>query len=80
MRSLYQLHFPIRQIDAYGADDRRSIAADNTSVFNCRTVAGSGGVWSEYAYGRALDLNPLENPCGNRPWPRDYQHFFATGR
>jgi hypothetical protein len=126
MRSLYRLRFPIRQmrlIDAFGADDHRSMAADNTSSFNCRTVAGSGGVWSEHAYGRALDLNPLENPYvtesgyvsppagapfadrsrhrrgmiyrgggvvaafaaagwewgGNWPWPKDYQHFSATG-
>jgi hypothetical protein len=127
MRSLYRLRFPIRQmrlVDAYGADDHRSMAADNTSSFNCRIVAGSDGVWSEHAYGRALDLNPLENPYvtesgyvsppagapfadrsrhqrgmvhragpvvdafaavgwkwgGNWPWPRDYQHFSATGR
>lgn len=90
---------------------------------NCRFVAGSGGVWSQHAYGRALDLNPLENPYvtesgyvsppagapfadrsrhtkglihrggpvvaafaavgwewgGNWPWPKDFQHFSATG-
>jgi D-alanyl-D-alanine carboxypeptidase len=65
MRSLYRLRFPVRQmrlVDAYGADDHRSMAADNTSAFNCRTIAGSDGIWSEHAYGRALDLNPLENP------------------
>jgi D-alanyl-D-alanine carboxypeptidase len=126
MRTLYRLRFPIRRmrlVDAYDADDRRSMAADNTSAFNCRFVAGSPGVWSEHAYGRALDLNPLENPYvtssgyvsppggapyadrsdhaegmvhrngpvvaafaaagwewgGNWPWPKDYQHFSATG-
>jgi D-alanyl-D-alanine carboxypeptidase len=65
MRSLYRLRFPIRRmrlVDAYGADDRRSMAADNTSAFNCRFVAGSAGVWSEHAYGRAIDVNPVENP------------------
>jgi hypothetical protein len=65
MRSLYRLRFPIRQmrlVDAYGADDHRSMAADNTSAFNCRIVAGSPGVWSEHAYGRAIDVNPIENP------------------
>jgi hypothetical protein len=64
MRSLYRLHFPIRQmrlVDAYGADDHRSMDADNTSAFNCRLVAGTGR-WSEHAYGRAIDLNPIENP------------------
>lgn len=65
MRRLFALRYPIRQmrlVDAYGADDHRSMAADNTSAFNCRFVAGSAGVWSEHAYGRAIDLNPLENP------------------
>lgn len=65
LRSLFRQRFPIRQmrlVDAYGADDHRSMAADNTSAFNCRFVAGSGGVWSEHAYGRAIDVNPIENP------------------
>jgi hypothetical protein len=64
LRSLYRLHFPIRQmrlVDAYGADDHRSMDADNTSAFNCRTVAGTDR-WSEHAYGRAIDVNPIENP------------------
>jgi poly-gamma-glutamate synthesis protein (capsule biosynthesis protein) len=64
MRALFRLHFPIRQmrlVDAYGADDHRSMAADNTSAFNCRLVAGSDE-WSEHAYGRAIDVNPIENP------------------
>jgi hypothetical protein len=61
---LYRLRFPIRRmrlVDAYGADDRRSMAADNTSAFNCRTVAGTSR-WSEHAYGHAIDVNPVENP------------------
>ena len=48
-------------IDAYGASDFRSIEADNTSAFNCRYVDGTTR-WSEHAYGRAVDLNPIENP------------------
>lgn len=65
MRRLHRLRFPIRQmrlVDAYGAGDRRSMAADNTSAFNCRYVAGRPGTWSEHAYGRAIDINPIENP------------------
>ena len=38
------------------------MAADNTSAFNCRFVAGQPGVWSEHAFGRAIDVNPIENP------------------
>ena len=64
MRRLYAARFPIRRmvpVDAYGGDDFRSIEADNTSAFNCRAVAGTSR-WSEHAFGRAIDLNPLENP------------------
>lgn len=65
MRRLFRLHFAIRRmrlVDAYGSDDHRSMNADNTSAFNCREVAGSPGVWSRHAYGRAIDVNPVENP------------------
>ena len=51
----------MRLVDAYGADDHRWMEADNTSAFNCRSVAGTDR-WSEHAYGRAIDLNPIENP------------------
>ena len=61
---LYDVRYPIRRmrrIDFYGASDDRSLVADNTSAFNCRTVAGTTH-WSEHAYGRAIDINPVENP------------------
>ena len=63
-RRLYAERFPIRRmvpVDAYGASDFRSIEADNTSAFNCRFVGGTSR-WSEHAYGRAIDVNPIENP------------------
>jgi D-alanyl-D-alanine carboxypeptidase len=65
MESLYEDRFSIRRmvlVDRYGADDHRSMNADNTSAFNCRFIAGQPGVWSEHAYGRAIDINPVENP------------------
>ena len=64
LRRLFAARFPIRRmvpVDAYGASDFRSIEADNTSAFNCRVVEGTNR-WSEHAYGRAIDLNPIENP------------------
>lgn len=74
-RRLYQVSFPIRQmrlVDYYGADDRTSMEHDNTSAFNCRWRAGQPGVWSQHAYGRAIDVNPVENPYvwsgGVSPW------------
>ncbi len=51
----------MRLIDRYGGDDDRSMAANNTSAFNCRTVAGTSRL-SEHAFGRALDINPVQNP------------------
>jgi D-alanyl-D-alanine carboxypeptidase len=61
---LYAVRFPIRRmglVDAYGASDHRSIEADNTSAFNCRRATGATR-WSQHAYGRAVDVNPIENP------------------
>jgi D-alanyl-D-alanine carboxypeptidase len=63
-RAIYRARVPIRRmrpIQAYGGDDFASIEADNTSAFNCRTATGSSR-WSEHAYGRAIDINPIENP------------------
>jgi hypothetical protein len=61
---LYAHRFPIRRmrlVDDYGASDYRSIEADNTSAFNCRRATGATR-WSEHAYGRAVDVNTIENP------------------
>jgi hypothetical protein len=63
-RMLFKARFPIERmklVDVYGGDDDRSMAANNTSGFNCRGVAGSSS-WSEHAYGRAIDINPIQNP------------------
>lgn len=48
-------------VDAYGGDDDRSMAADNTSAYNCRAVTG-GSTFSDHAYGKAIDINPVRNP------------------
>ena len=65
-RELYDRRFPIRRmepVDAFGGDDDASMAADNTSGFNCRhAVAPGPPQWSNHAYGRAIDVNPVENP------------------
>jgi hypothetical protein len=72
-RRLYLAEFPIRRmrsVDAYRANDDRSMAADNTSAFNCRFVSGTTR-WSMHAYGKAIDVNPVENPyvSGSRVQP-----------
>ena len=52
----------MRLIDDYGADDARSMAANNTSCFCYRRVAGSTAL-SKHSRGMAVDVNPLYNPC-----------------
>jgi len=64
-RALFAQRFPIQGmelVDVYGGDDDRSMAANNTSAFNCRSVTGHPGVWSEHSYGRAIDVDPVQNP------------------
>jgi hypothetical protein len=63
-RMLFRSRFPIERmqlVDAYKADDDRSMAANNTSAFNCRVVSGTQR-WSQHAYGTAIDINPVQNP------------------
>ena len=79
-RRLYDRGFSIRRIrlvDHYGADDRASMRHDNTSAFNCRYVRGTT-TWSQHAYGRAIDINPVENPYvdGDRVTPRRGRRFL----
>ena len=63
-KELYNIKYPIRKmhlVSDYGASDFDSIEADNTSAFNCRKASGSRG-WSKHTYGKAIDINPIENP------------------
>ena len=72
LAEMYTRHFAIRamyRVDRFGhsrrlhgGDDYASMAAGNTSVFNCRDVVNRPGVRSPHSYGRALDLNTWENP------------------
>jgi len=85
-RRLYANGYRIRRmrlVDAYGASDYRSIEADNTSAFNCRFVDGTNH-WSNHAYGRAVDLNPLENPYvyanGTTSHPRSRKYVNRSKR
>ncbi|WP_435768770.1 M15 family metallopeptidase [Nocardioides sp. SYSU DS0651] len=62
MRSMYRVDRFGWSRRLQGADDYRSMAAGNTSAFNCRWVVGRPGVRSPHSYGRSLDVNPWENP------------------
>ena len=63
-RELFRAHYPIScmvLVDEYGADDERSMTANNSSCFNFRRVAGTQ-VLSKHSRGLAVDINPLRNP------------------
>ncbi len=83
-RRLWRAHFPIRRlqpVSAYRGDDDRSMAADNTSAFNCRFVGGTSR-WSMHAYGVAIDVNPVENPYvqGSRVSPPAGRAYVSRSR
>lgn len=59
-----RLKFPIGKaipIVAYGWQDHESMAANNTSSFNFRVIEGTTKL-SLHSFGRALDINPAQNP------------------
>ena len=47
-------------IDDFQGDDDKSMEANNTSAFNCRTT--DRGAMSRHAMGMAVDINPIQNP------------------
>src|SRR5262249_40360171 len=63
-RRLWQLGVPIRQlrlVDDFAASADASMAPDHSPAFNFRVIAGTQ-LLSQHALGRAIDLNPVENP------------------
>lgn len=66
--ALYSIGYPINKmklVSEYNGSDWHSIEADNTSAFNCRKATGSKK-WSKHSYGKAIDINPIENPYISR--------------
>lgn len=71
--ALYQKRYRIKRmrlIDDYGANDEKSMAANNTSAFNYRVISGTTKL-SNHSYGMAIDINPRINPWvkGNKVSP-----------
>jgi D-alanyl-D-alanine carboxypeptidase len=66
---LQRQRYPIAKMQTVehypNAADELSMEDNNTSAFNCRPLPGSAS-WSQHAYGRAIDLNPLVNPYIDR--------------
>ncbi|WP_309499474.1 M15 family metallopeptidase [Sulfurovum sp.] len=67
-KNLYEMAYPVKKmklVSSYKGNDWQSIEADNTSAFNCRNATGSKQ-WSKHSYGKAIDINPIENPYVSR--------------
>jgi len=63
-REIYESGFPIYRmqlIDYFDASDNLSMAANNSHAFNFRNIAGTN-ILSRHAFGRAIDINPIQNP------------------
>ena len=78
---VFKARFPmksIRPIEEFDGDDNASMAANNTSAYNCRNAsqANSNAYDSPHANGRAVDINPVQNPWLD---PR-CQCFMPTAR
>ncbi|HBE9435932.1 TPA: M15 family metallopeptidase [Clostridioides difficile] len=73
-KELYEKKYPIEKInliDDYDAVDEKSMSDNNTSSFCYRTITGTN-VISNHGKGRAIDINPLQNPqvSGNDVTPK----------
>ena len=63
-KELLALGYPVNSIlpmSHFNWDDLESMRLNNTSMFNFRKVLGTR-TFSDHAYGRALDINPMANP------------------
>ncbi|WP_258534985.1 M15 family metallopeptidase [Streptomyces sp. PT12] len=64
---LFDERFPIRRmrpVEEYEGDNNASMADDNTAAYNCRRPDQINAPQAEspHANGRAIDINPRENP------------------
>ena len=61
---LYAARFPIEEMRITRAEELDAEPTgdgNNTGVFLCRPVHGTT-MWAQHAYGRAVDINPFQNP------------------
>ncbi len=68
-----EVGFPIEKVipaNVYGWDDEAMMTDNDSSGYNYRQIAGSGQL-SLHAFGRALDINPRQNP---------YIYYAADGK
>ncbi|WP_084105545.1 M15 family metallopeptidase [Demequina sp. NBRC 110056] len=62
---IFAAQFPIEEMRVISREDRDSPPTGDhniTSAFTCRQIVGAVEVWSQHAYGKAIDINPFHNP------------------
>lgn len=64
---LFDEQFPIERmnpVEAFDGDTNASLRANNTSAFNCRRADQINAPFADspHANGRAIDINPVQNP------------------
>jgi hypothetical protein len=69
-RRLYEARFPIRKMKPIFTQEEFEdfeTPDDNSTGFSCRSAVTTDPTpsWSNHAYGRAIDVNPIENPYLN---------------
>jgi hypothetical protein len=69
-RRLYEARFPVRKmkpIFTQAEFEDFETLDDNSSGFSCRNAVNADAAphWSNHAFGRAIDINPIENPYLN---------------
>lgn len=82
-RELFEIEYEVesmRLIDDYWTgdsvdSDTNSISYNNTSSFNYRVVPGSSHL-SNHAKGRAIDINPLQNPYVKYNSDGSFAHYY----
>ena len=65
---LCEKQFPIkslRLIEDFQSNDEKSMNANNSSGFCSRYITGSTSKFSLHSFGKAIDINPLQNPYIN---------------
>ena len=74
---MLNIQFPLESVipishPQFAWNDFASMEANNSSAFNFRTIAGTAKL-SQHSWGRALDLNPRQNPWirGKRVDPKN---------
>ena len=84
-KELKKAKYPIYQMKLasyYKGNDAQSMRHNNTSAFNCRLMTGSKTKWSKHSYGKAIDINPIQNPYvkGKKVLPQDGIIYIKQNR